>query len=248
MKYNGEHFVGNEPFETTVKRWAALSLMQLKDAYRTQKMYNGSNSQAYEVWRKPIKRTIYTFGPRDPQGHRHVLSRKTYSSWGWLDENALREQKAKEHPNAEYWYSTGESFKQLDVQTMNVKEVPEEFIVSGEVRFRSTMQAYFAEKGVGANGPEHARGRDITVDRSDPFSWQNRYVANWVPSEGQTHRPNVRQQVYYMRKRLQWLASKKFEFQVSQWLSIALASMLDTGSSGISLPAGMKLDIHAEKE
>lgn len=236
-----------EPFETTVRRWAVVAAKQLHDGFKMQKIYSGSKNRDYEVWHRNKARTIIEYGKVN--GKKVVKRRVKKSSWGWFDENELRKQRKARNPQADYWISTGASMRESDVEVSNLKENIEQFIVEGEVRFRTTMQMYYAEQGVGANGRHQVRGKNgIKVDRSEPFSWRYRYAYDWIPSRGKTHRPSVRQQVHYMSRRMKWLGMKHFNFQLNTWLQVSLADMLDTGTNTIKLPAGLGLSIQNEKQ
>lgn len=235
-----------EPFEVTLRRWAAQSAQQLRDSYRTQKIFNGSTSRDHEVWSNR-KKTILEKGSVDSKGRRRRV-RKTVS-WGWFDENEYRKQLQARNPQADYWFSTGASFNESAVDVSNLSSDPNRLLIEGEVRFRTTMQMYYAEQGVGANGPRQVRGKGgIKVDREDPFSWRYRYAFGWVPVKGQTHRPSVRQQVYYMRRRMRWLAMHNFGFMLNTWLQVTLTDMLDTGTNTVHLPGGLGMTIHPENK
>lgn len=218
-----------EPFEVTIKRWCRVALQQLRDSYATQKVYKHGASPAYEIWRRNKRRTVYTFDrPYKKGGKRRKIGKRVLSSWGWFDESAYREKLQKQNPSADYWYSTGASYNALAVEAVNAFSEQKEFIISGEVRFRTTMQMAYAEAGVGATGRRHKRGGgDIRVQRSIPYKAQNRYIGEWEPMQGRTHRPSVRQQVNYMRRRMVWLAKKHFTFQLNTWLSMTLASLVE---------------------
>lgn len=234
-----EHVSFKEPFETTVRRWAGIAAQQLQDAYKTQKIYNGTNNPAYEVW-SGRKKNIIERGSVDSRGRRSKGKRKQID-WGWFKENAYRKELAARNPSADYWFSTGASANATRVDVISAKSSIEDFLVEGEVRFRTTMQMYYAEMGVGANGRKQVRGKKgIKVDRDEPFSWKYRYAYDWVPVRGMTHRPSVKQQVYYLKKRMLRLGKAHFNFALNLWLRLSLEDMLDTESNKFTLPYGIK--------
>lgn len=234
------------PFETVVREMALISATQLHDAFRTQRIFDGSNNRSHEVWHR--QKWVTEEGTPDAKGRKRRGKRRKID-WGWFDENALRKKKKQENPSVDYWFSTGASRDETRVEVSNLKADPNHLLIEGEVRYRTTMQMYYVETGVGANGRNEVRGRrGIKVDRDDPFSWRYRYVNDWVPHLGHTHRPSVRQQVYYMTKRMKWLAKKEFGFMLNTWLQISLTEMLDTGDNTVKLPFGLGLSIKPSVE
>lgn len=225
---NGEVVPWGEPFEVTVKRWCRTALEQLRDSFAYQKIYKRGGSPAvYEIWRRKGMRTVYTYDRPYQKGRKRNIIGKKKVQWGWYDESKRREELQRRNPSADYWYSTGASFDSLAVDAKNFKE-DEEFLVSGTVIFRSTMQLAYAEAGVGANGSRTVRGRGgIKVQRSIPYHAQERYIGEWTPKEGRTHRPSVRQQVNYLRRRMVWLADKRFQFKLNTWLVMTLENLVD---------------------
>lgn len=209
----------SEPFEVTVARWALQAAQQLRDAYKTQKVFNGTKDRTYEVWhrRKAVKY-------RNVRGKRVPVPGGTVD-WGWFDENAYR----KKNDNGNYWYSTGQSFRKIDVTTENLKmheEADKQFLIQGQVTFHTTLQMLYAEAGVGANGRKKGadprskplvRPKDIAVLREAPWTHKRRYTP-WIPGKGEAVRPNTRQQVNLLRRRLNWLARVKYTFELSNWL------------------------------
>lgn len=237
-------YIPLEPFETTVRRWAAMSAAQLHDSFKLQKIYSGSKNKAYEIW-SGRKKTITERGTVGPNGRRK-RTKKTID-WGWFDENAHRQVLQRKNPNADYWISTGASMKETDVEVVNMKSKMEDFLIEGEVRFRTTMQMFYVEQGVGANGRKNVRGKNgIKVDRAEPYHYNSRYINEWIPKQGHTHRPSVRQQVNYMARRMKWLAKQNFNFALNTWLQVQLTDMLDTKTGKIHLPYGLDVEIESE--
>ena len=227
-------------FGEIIDDWALQAAEQLRDTFTQQKIYvRGGSYASYEVWRHNKRRTVYTYDrPYQPGQKRRRRSRKTFSSWGWYDENRLRMLKKQQNPNVDYWYSTGESYKAINVTTHDISEDPNRFWVSGEVRFATTSHLAFAEAGVGKTGRNRvraAKGRDIDIYRASSFRHDQRYAPRWKPMEGETHRPSTRQQVWYMSRRMRWLGNKYFGYKVNTWLMATLQEFLDTGSQPISI-------------
>lgn len=173
-----------EPFEVTIKRWAAQSLLQLKDSFRVQHIFDGTSNASSEVYP------------------------------GYYKRNKLNIERQRYNSSAKYWISTGTSFERLDVQ------VPDPSI-TGTIDFRTTLQLLYAEAGVGASGRKHARGRDIKVQRQDPYKVGKRYTL-WNAKTGKTHRPSVHQQISLLTRRIKWLARKHFLYDLSTWITYSL--------------------------
>lgn len=229
-KKQTENISPDEPFEVTIRKWAATAAQQLRDSYKLQKMYvRGGSPSDYSVWERKGARRVYVFDKPYRRGQkRRRIKVIRYPKWTWYDESRLREQKQKMYPSSEYWFSTGESFEHINVTTHGLKS--DDFDVEGEVRFLTTINAIFAEAGVGKTGPRRKRGGgDITVDRKEPYSYNRRY-ATWTPMRGDTHRPNVRQQVNYMRRRMVSLAYQKMGLKLNTWLQLTFQDLLDTGN------------------
>ena len=213
-----------EPFENTIKRWALTAAQQLKDSYATQRVYNGTNSHANEVWRRNKTVSVRKL----VNGKRKWVKQQV--SWGWLDENQYR----KSHDyEGKQWYSTGHSYDVANVTTDNVhthKEASAEFIIQGQVTFHTTLQMLYVEQGVGANGRRKGQPRtakpivrptDIAVDRQADWKSKVRYT-NWVPGKGKSVRPNTRQQVNAFVKRMKWLAQQKETLEITQFIVYGL--------------------------
>lgn len=202
-------------FEQTIKNWAMQSSKQLHDSYRMQHMWDGTKSNS--VWIRS-KRYRYT----DASGKSHVVN-----NWSWYDESKLREQKDKGVPGhvikskGQYWYSTGRSFEIASSQPVRmIQGAPSPFI-----DFRTTLGALYAESGVGLTGKKHTRGArsrggrtKIKVQRSAPWHYDQKY-ANWLPMSGATHRPNTRQQVSLMSRRLRWAARMIYQHDLTLYIA-----------------------------
>lgn len=207
-----------ETFEQTAKRWALEAAKQLQDSYKTQKIFNGKYDREHEVWR--IQKTVRTRS----KVNGHVVKAQKVVSWGWNDENKER----KKAHGAKGWYSTGHSYEvamhnPVTVENMQEhKEANLDFIIQGQVTFHTTMQMLYVEAGVGANGRKNGRvitrPRDIPVYRKDDWSTKHRYVRKWEPGKGHAVRPNTRQQVGLLYRRMKWLAMAKHNFELSKWL------------------------------
>lgn len=218
-----------EPFENTIKRWALTAAQQLKDSYATQRVYNGTNSHANEVWRR--NKTVSV--RKVVNGKRQWVKQQV--SWGWLDENKYRQ----EHDDSgKQWYSTGHSYDVANVTAENNKthkEASAEFIVQGQVTFHTTMQMLYAEWGVGANGRKKGqprtskplvRPKDIKVHREAEWKARERYTV-WVPGQGKSVRPNTRLQVNAFVQRMKWLAKEKEDLEITRFLVYGLEEALD---------------------
>lgn len=220
-------------FSNIVRRWATVAAEQLRDTYQWQHIYRRGGSPAiYEVWHHSVPRKVYEYDKpyRKGQKRRRRL-KNTFTSWGWYQENELRRMRKQQNPNVDYWFSTGDSYNQLDVTTHDLHEDPEMFIVSGEVRFHTTMHLLYAEAGVGKTGPNRkraAKGTDIDVQRSAPYKARKKYVGDWNPSEGDTHRPSTKQQVRFMARRMRWLGNHYFNFKLNTWITATLSEFVET--------------------
>lgn len=193
----------HETFEETISRWAETAAKQLRDSFAMQRIYNGSDSSINEVWNR--------------------------NGWGWNDENARRKS-MKSGSSADYWFSDGQSYRKSNVTVENLmshKEANVEYLIQGQVTFHTTMQMLYVEAGVGANGRRKGQPRtskplvrpdDIAVQRSEPWSTRERYVDEWKPGRGKSVRPNTRQQVKLMRRRLKYLAMAKHALELQTWL------------------------------
>lgn len=209
-KYAYGDFTPYEPFEVTIKRWASISAQQLRDAYKTQKVFNGTNDKNYEVWGPRIRKIIRKYKTKAGEVKKEVEIREH----GWLEEN---EKRRKNHGSTG-WYSTGMSWKTVQGESVTV---PNSTWEHGQIDFKTTLQMLYAEAGVGANGKWKSRPRNIPVDRRQKYSHKNRYV-RWIAGEGYTHRPNTRQQVSLFQRRLKWLAKKHFLFDLTTWLTYSI--------------------------
>lgn len=134
---------------------------------------------------------------------------------GYYKRNKLNIYRQRLNPQAQYWVSTGQSYDRLNVSVLNPS------MIDGVIDFRTTLQMLYVEAGVGANGRDHARGRDIKVNREKPYKIGQRYTL-WNAGKGNTHRPSVRQQVNLLSRRLRWLARKHFLYDLSTWLTFSL--------------------------
>lgn len=197
-----------ERFSSTIKVWAMQSAQQLHDAYKTQKLWNGTRANA--VWeQKKQRRTRATTAKKN--GKTFKVKPTTFNSWSWYEESKFRQLQDSKPGSSrgKYWYSTGYSSKVSDVKVVNAT------MEDAEIDFHTTAGALFAEAGVGLNGPRATRGarsskgrRRIKVDRAAPWTHKRRYVSDWEPSAGRTHRPGTRQQVNLLKRRLKWAANK----------------------------------------
>ena len=220
-------------FKNIVTRWAQQAAEQFRDTYRLQRIYvQGGSPDTYSVWKRNKRHRVYRYNkPYAPGVKRRRIGKLIDKpNWTWYDEVQLRRMKKQQNPNVDYWFSTGESYKQIGVTTHDIHEDPEMFIVSGEVRFATTSHLLWAEAGVGKTGKHRvraAKGKDIDVQRSESFRHNQRY-ATWQPMQGDTHRPSTRQQVYYMARRMRWLGNKYFNFRLNTWITASLREMVDT--------------------
>lgn len=199
-----------QKFSSILKVWAMQSAKQLHDAFQTQKLWN--DTKANSVWVRQAAN-----GPLKPgQKTKRNGARRPgmFGQWSWYDESKLREKLDKGIPGrittgkGQYWFSTGYSAKVSDVKVVNAT------MEDAEIDFHTTAGALFAEAGVGLNGKRAVRGaraskgrKRIKVDRQARFLHDKRYVGNWEPSQGKTHRPGPKQQVWYLKRRLKWAAN-----------------------------------------
>lgn len=197
-----------ERFGSIIKVWALQAATQLHDAYKTQKLWNGTRENAVWVNQKQ-RRTRATTAKKN--GKSYKVKPTTFGSWSWYEESKYRQMQDTKPGSSrgKYWYSTGHSAEVSDVKVVNAT------MEDAEIAFHTTAGALFAEAGVGLNGPFATRGsraskgrRRIKVDRAAPWTHKRRYVTQWEPSAGRTHRPSTRQQVSLLKRRLKWAANK----------------------------------------
>lgn len=123
---------------------------------------------------------------------------------GWKKENKRREKSG--NPNA--WYSTGKTAQVTNVVLTN------DSMTDAVIEFRSTMGLWYSEMGVGLNGRTHVRGKRssggrkrIKVQRDQKITnAKQRYVSQWIPKQGHTHRPTLRREMNLLKRRLGWAA------------------------------------------
>ena len=191
-------------FSSIIKVWALQSARQLHDAFQTQKLWNGTRANA--VWESMQQRKTRA-KKLQKNGKTYKVAPTTFNSWSWYEESKLRQMLDSKSSKKDYWYSTGYTAKVSDVKVVNAT------MEDAEIDFHTTAGALFAEAGVGLNGPRATRGarsskgrKRIKVDRRAPWHYNKRYVGDWEPSQGKTHRPGPKQQVSLLKRRLQWAA------------------------------------------
>lgn len=230
---NGEFYTGLRlNFAQTLRNWALASSRQLRDSYRTQRVWDKSRGNS--VWVKSGRKRYL-----DANGRW-----KEVMNWSWYDESKLREKKDKglakndiagnlriQASRGKYWYSTGLSY---DIATKNPVTV-----VDGSpnpiIDFATTMGALYSEAGVGLTGPFHTRGsrssggrKRIKVNRAAPWHYDRRYASTWKPMAGDTHRPNTRQQVSLYARRLRWAARTIYEHDLTLYIGYMIDKTVGT--------------------
>lgn len=222
-------------FGQTLSNWAFQSAVQLQDAFRMQRVWDGTKSNS--VWFKSGKKRYWT-GERTTKKvgknkDRSVKVKKMYtaSGWSWYDEVSLRSIMQRKFPAHDYWYSTGLSYATAMNNPVQVVNGNMEF---AEVAFNTTMGALFAEAGVGLTGQKFTRGargskgrKRIKVNRSENWHYDKRYAQTWRPMTGDTHRPNVRQQASLLARRLRWAARMVYERDLTAYLGYMLQENFD---------------------
>lgn len=181
MANQDDYFLGQERFDHVMRRWVNESRKQLHDAMKEQHVYPYE-----EVWP------------------------------GWKKESERREKSG--NPNA--WYSTGKTKDVTNVVLTN------DSMTDAVIEFRSTMGLWYSELGVGLTGNTHVRGKRsrgmvkkingkavrfslkrVKVQRDQKITnAKQRYVSQWIPKQGHTHRPTLRREMNLLKRRLGWAA------------------------------------------
>ena len=143
---------------------------------------------------------------------------------GWFEQNRKNARSTRNGA----WVSTGHSYEVADdVQTSGY------WLDEVEIKWHTTLGALYAEAGAGLTGNKYTRGRRsrrgrkrIKIQRKDNYSHSRRYVDEWVPMAGRTHRPATRQQINLFRRRLEWLAKRTYLYNAATWLAYEIESAL----------------------
>lgn len=249
-------------FGETLRRWAAQASQQLHDSYKMQKVWNGSRSNSVWLGRGP--RTVYLSKQIDKGkgqvafiNSRAQAEKHQFANYSWYDEVWRRKEMQKRNPSKEYWYPTGMSYQISQHEPVTVVD---DTIESATVDFHTTMGALYAEAGVGANGilpgwtadarrKPKTRPRHIKVFRKDPWTHTKRYTSGgWKPGQGHAVRPNTRQQVSLLSRRLKWASKLIFQHDLTIYLGYMLEqSFLELGTWVWSVDAqGLPVGMHYE--
>jgi len=210
-KVDVEEYVGKERIDMVLKRWAAQSAKQLKDSMKLNKIYPYG-----EIWQARTKTWV------DKKG-----KTRTKVERGWFHENAKR----KARGGTSDWWSTGHSASVADDVKIIGTSLPEIIL-----DYHTTLGALYAESGAGLAGKKHTRaargskGRErVKIDRTKNYS-RDRYISEWVPLRGQVHRPSVRRQANLINRRLKWLATLIYTYNVASWIGYEVTDTLYAGA------------------
>lgn len=243
-------------FDQTVRNWVAQSSQQLRDSYRMQHVWDGTRSNSvwmgrgtHQYYKTVESKPVYSRGKDKHKVVGHKRGRvpdKKVTNYSWYDEVSHRIQMQQRYPSREYWYPTGMSYQIAMHHPVTVVEGG----TSPVIDFATTLGALYAEAGVGATGGRwtgkkfkpYVRPKDIKVNRSDNWKHNVRYVRNgWRPKRGDAVRPNTRQQVSLLARRLKWAARMIYEHDLTIYLGYMLEQELfDLGSMvWVTGPDGM---------
>lgn len=111
---------------------------------------------------------------------------------GWLEENRRRKEYAKTHPNKDVWYSTGKGVASIEARVIKASG-PSDVTVG--ISHLAHMQ--FADMGVGIWGAYE------DIQRTRKARPNTRYISNWVPSMGETHRPGIMFKARSIQRRME---------------------------------------------
>lgn len=111
------------------------------------------------------------------------------------------------------WRSTGEGYDSIQFELLKASEgdLLKLQVLEAVIRYRSYLN--FVDLGVGKGRPA---GK---VQRAAPLDHKQRYIKEWVPSKGQTHRPIVSAEIRHQVRRLSKYLSHRYanEIQVFMW-------------------------------
>ena len=113
---------------------------------------------------------------------------------GWFEENARR-------AGTNLWYSTGDAARSFYWQ-IRYTEGKDDFPAEVSIEYFFNYYLSFVDYGVG-------KGRPLSkVQRSEPARRKNRYVDEWSPKQGKTHRPVFRKEMRALSRRgAMWLTA-----------------------------------------
>lgn len=111
---------------------------------------------------------------------------------GWLKENERRKRYARRHPKADVWYSTGDGSKSIEARVINASS-PSNVTVG----ISHVAHMMFADMGVGI------WGNYDDIKRQKRARPNKRYLSNWVPSQGETHRPGIMFKARSIQRRME---------------------------------------------
>ena len=215
-------------FQDFLRKCARQSAEQLRDAYNMQKVWNNTPNNAVWIRSRKVKKL-----QKNGQW-------KTFTSWSWYNESKLREEKDKGivgrviDGKGKYWYSTGKSYEIARRGAVSVVNATREH---GEIDFHTTWGAMWSEAGAGLTGRSHVRGarakggrKRIKIDRAQSYKGvaERRYVQEWIPMDGRTHRPLTRRQVNLFRRRLRWAALYYYRDKMVDFLTYSMYELFDS--------------------
>ena len=116
---------------------------------------------------------------------------------GWFRENELRT--AGKHRG---WYSTGEGYKSFHHQVRYTPSQIDDFPSEVHIEYFFNHYLGYVDLGVG-------KGRPLQkVKRSEDARRDDRYVTEWNPKAGETHRPLFRKEMRHLSRRAgMWLVT-----------------------------------------
>lgn len=209
-------------YEEFVREMINRSEQQMQDSYDVQKIYDGTPGSS--VW---SGRNRWHYRNKDfTQGRVKITN--------WHEESEWRR---KNDHDGNMWYSTGRSRQVFGINLVS------DSLRHGVIEVNTTFGMLMAEQGVGMTGPNHVRGqrshgelKRIKVQRDQDYVAKQRYVGDWKPMQGATHRPTTRRQANWLAKRIRNFAADLFGWNISTWIITDIATSLD------GLPIEMTFD------
>lgn len=111
------------------------------------------------------------------------------------------------------WRSTGEGYDSIQFELLKAAEgdLLKLQTLEAVIRYRSYLN--FVDLGVGKGRPARK------VQRSAPLDYKQRYINQWIPRKGQTHRPIISAEIRHQVRRLSKYLSHRYanEVQVFMW-------------------------------
>lgn len=215
-----DQYYNHEKFEVTVERLVNKARAQLHDSYGVQKMYDGTPGSSVWFGRKVRH---YRRANDTTSGFVTITNWDEESRW----RKANDKQRSSHGKTMERWYSTGHSADIADIRAESDR------IENGVFVATTTFGMLMAELGLGKNGPHHVRGKGkkglkgIKVQRQKNYQAGKRYVEDWVPGKGASHRPTTRRQLNFLGRAIRNYAADLFEYNLESWLIYDIAKTLN---------------------